>query len=909
MADGDPSRNQLPPRFITKFDSDHKHSSRICWEKVNEDLWEDIKPIYEDMSQQRLTTAQAEESFVMTLVSHLTKQGVLTQKLPRTYQNRCRRVSNTTNTISKLALTKNSARRNFHRDPPSFLNSVRVHNKIIRHQARSTTQKTLYVEEKKFCSNRFDFARAICQGRTKTNPTFDANECHTFFSNQFSNSSCTYSSLPSWVADIMPVNIEEPFDCSPILPKHVKATLKRCSSSSKPGANGISYYHLKNLPCTHLFLALLYSNTLLHSNVAPPSWCMGKITLIHKDGSTSEPGNFRPIALTSTIGKLFHKILASRLEVYLRQNSIINTTTQKGFLTGMNGVMEHVASMSAIIENARNMQCPLYITFLDLANAFGSISHQLINDMLVHIQLPASIIGYLKDLYSKLQAFVSTPDWNTDTFSIQRGVFQGDTISPIIFLLCFEPLVKLASQYPSKGYVPRIPIPDSESLPPVDSTIYLFWDEEQSSEPTGWYKCRVSSHTSDGLSTISYPDHSTETLDLRLHKWELARANATRFLLPSNPPPQAALPRIRERMKEPKSVAGKPHCAEAFADDLSIISSSKTDHQSTLDSIHQHSTSLDLVLKPPKCLSYCFSGKSSSSVQCFRLGNNHTVNVSTKPAKFLGKIIGSTPSATKKATSQKLRDDVLKVLNRIDCCNIRGEFKVWIYQNYFIPSLHFYLCVSNITPNQLTSTQRHVTRFLKSWLNLPKCATLASIFHPNSLGIRYLPHFHEQAQLTLVQTVEMSPDPLVQDIRPIFSSLPELSSNSLQAIRKARDAISVSANNSHKHISRRAKEDLLANHSSYWNNQVTKLTVQSKLLETTSLEETSHVWKRLMFALPAGQLSFLVRASIDTLPTPTSLARWNMKVSPSCPLCQQTSCTAKHVLSCCKSALDQGRYT
>ena len=34
-----------------------------------------------------------------------------------------------------------------------------------------------------------------------------------------------------------------------------------------------------------------------------------------------------------------------------------------------------------------------------------------------------------------------------------------------------------------------------------------------------------------------------------------------------------------------------------------------------------------------------------------------------------------------------------------------------------------------------------------------------------------------------------------------------------------------------------------------------------------------------------------------------------MKVSPSCPLCQQSSCTTKHILSCCKTALNQGRYT
>ena len=192
----------------------------------------------------------------------------------------------------------------------------------------------------------------------------------------------------------------------------------------------------------------------------------------------------------------------------------------------------------------------------------------------------------------------------------------------------------------------------------------------------------------DDVSTIIYSNHSTETLNLHLHKWELARANTTAWLPPAKSPPHVALPHIRKKMKEPKSIAGRPHCAKGFADDLSVISANKADHQSTLDTIQHHSASLDLILKPPKCLSYCFSGKSSVPDLCFRLGDNHTVNVSTKPVKFLGKIIGSTPHQTKKATSQKLKDEALAVMKRIDSCTIWGEVKVWIYQNYVLCSVH-----------------------------------------------------------------------------------------------------------------------------------------------------------------------------------------------------------------------------
>ncbi len=48
---------------------------------------------------------------------------------------------------------------------------------------------------------------------------------------------------------------------------------------------------------------------------------------------------------------------------------------------------------------------------------------QLIHDMLTHIQLPPLVIQFLSDVYSKLQALVSTLDWNTDAFAIQRVVF------------------------------------------------------------------------------------------------------------------------------------------------------------------------------------------------------------------------------------------------------------------------------------------------------------------------------------------------------------------------------------------------------------------------------------------------------------------------------------------------------
>ena len=64
-----------------------------------------------------------------------------------------------------------------------------------------------------------------------------------------------------------------------------------------------------------------------------------------------------------------------------------------------------------------------------------------------------------------------------------------------------------------------------------------------------------------------------------------------------------------------------------------------------------------------------------------------------------------------------------------------------------------------------------------------------------------------------------------------------------------------------------------------------------------------------MFGLPEKQLSFLLHAGCDTLPTPMNLARWKMITNPICALCQSTQPTTDHVLTGCSVAVDQGRYT
>ena len=139
---------------------------------------------------------------------------------------------------------------------------------------------------------------------------------------------------------------------------------------------------------------------------------------------------------------------------------------------------------------------------------------------------------------------------------------------------------------------------------------------------------------------------------------------------------------------------------------------------------------------------------------------------------------------------------------------------------------------------------------MKWWINLPKCATL---------GIKYLPYYQEEAQVSILRTIDTSSDPLVQDIDPVYNYLPELSEASMEAIPKAKEITSPHANS--EYVLQRKAEEILDTHFSYWNTHLSRLQVQKKLQDVTPFEETSQVWQRLKLGLPTGQLLLLIRAS------------------------------------------------
>ena len=242
---------------------------------------------------------------------------------------------------------------------------------------------------------------------------------------------------------------------SPYTQKDIEEALKQKSPHSAPGDDQILYDYLKKMPSTHNFLATLFTG-IRDTSVAPDAWSSSKIILIPKDTEhidTSNPSSFRMISLTANIGKLYHTLESTRTLNFMINNKYLDPSAQKAYIQGINGCVEHVQVIQEVIQDAKFHKKTVHITWVDLIDAFGSLSHMLINHVLLHYHLPTQIIKYIADIYSKLKGRIKTKDWESDIIEFLRGAFQGDPYSGVIFLIAFNPLIEHIKKYKeSQGY-------------------------------------------------------------------------------------------------------------------------------------------------------------------------------------------------------------------------------------------------------------------------------------------------------------------------------------------------------------------------------------------------------------------------------------------------------------------------
>ena len=116
---------------------------------------------------------------------------------------------------------------------------------------------------------------------------------------------------------------------------------------------------------------------------------------------------------------------------------------QAGFRKGR-GTRDQIANIHWIIKIAREFQTNNYFCFIDYAKAFDSVDHNKLWKILQELGISDYLTCLLRNLYADQEATVRTGYGTTDWFQIRKGVCQGCILSPCLFNLYAEYIMRNA---------------------------------------------------------------------------------------------------------------------------------------------------------------------------------------------------------------------------------------------------------------------------------------------------------------------------------------------------------------------------------------------------------------------------------------------------------------------------------
>ena len=208
----------------------------------------------------------------------------------------------------------------------------------------------------------------------------------------------------------------------------VTSVLATCKAGKSCGEDGISYELLQTLVLTDLGVHLvdLFNSVLFQTSDIPSSWLVSRLTFIPKIPCPSLPKHLRPIALSSTPGKLFTKILLTRLRPFFPLPSANQLACIKGSQT-----LDGSACLQHLIHLSQEYRLPLIAIKLDISSAFDHLSHDSVASFLSLFGGKVESLLLLKTIVlSRVILGIGGESWQQKLF---RGLLQGSSYSAEIF--------------------------------------------------------------------------------------------------------------------------------------------------------------------------------------------------------------------------------------------------------------------------------------------------------------------------------------------------------------------------------------------------------------------------------------------------------------------------------------------
>ena len=244
----------------------------------------------------------------------------------------------------------------------------------------------------------------------------------------------------SYLAGFPRLGAAEAAGCEGVVTEcEVRDALKQVGLNKSPGLDGLPYEVY--LRISHMFVPILTDvfNHWFAQGAIPGSVTKGVITLLKKGGRHVGEGldDYRPITLLNTELKILARVLANRLQLVI--SDLIGP--EQTFAVKGRSIQDNLHLIREVLEVIEDDTEAALIS-LDQSKAFDRVDHRFLASVLETVGFKPEFRRWISLMYHNPQAVVQVNGRRLRVFGIERSVRQGCPLSPLLYVLALEPLLR-----------------------------------------------------------------------------------------------------------------------------------------------------------------------------------------------------------------------------------------------------------------------------------------------------------------------------------------------------------------------------------------------------------------------------------------------------------------------------------
>ncbi|CAK1582520.1 unnamed protein product [Parnassius mnemosyne] len=377
--------------------------------------------------------------------------GRLTQYINN---NRSNKVVKRVEAIFKNMAT-HTRHENDNRKPEEFLDTLKQKLALKVHRMRRYKK----AQERKndnamFATNEKHFYRNLQKPQidvtTDTNTELPTSEqLETFWSSVWEEQ-VQHNDKAGWIADEESKwSALEEMEFIEISESDINSITAKLHNWKSPGIDKVHNYWYKKLDSLHKIIAKNLTDIILGQQNVPEFIATGITYMLPKSQYSPQPSQYRPITCLPTIYKILTSVITAKINKHIENHNII-AEEQKGCRRGHMGCKEQLIIDSIVHKHAATKNRNLHCTYIDYKKAFDSIPHSWLIQVLRIYKINPKIIDFLHHIMSRwkttLQLNYHDNIVRTRQIFIRKGIYQGDSLSPLWFCLALNPLSHLLHQ-------------------------------------------------------------------------------------------------------------------------------------------------------------------------------------------------------------------------------------------------------------------------------------------------------------------------------------------------------------------------------------------------------------------------------------------------------------------------------